>query len=152
MCHFNSPGCVQSCGRFAALNLLYTLPSCPTRYSFSPESSEAFEGKVSCPRTHHFNNVSRLRGEKHDISLKILHQAGFVTARQAATSAERHNLTIAPCPSLISVWCHNLVTSLFFNNSTFQILRLGLSDGRLSAILLSDCQPQRHPCAIVYSV
>ena len=48
-----------------------------------------------CPRTQHLNNVPRLRGEKHDISLKILHQAGFETARQAATSAERHALTIA---------------------------------------------------------
>ena len=55
---------------------------------------------MPCPRTQHLNNVPRLRGEKHDISLKILHQAGFETARQAATSAERHALTIAPCPSL----------------------------------------------------
>ena len=78
--------------------------SCPTRYSFSPESSEAFEGEVPCPRTH-LNNVPRLRGEKHDISLKILHQAGFETARQAATSAERHALTIAPCPSPQSLYC-----------------------------------------------
>ena len=70
---------------------------CPTRYSFSPESSEAFEGEVPCPRTQHLNNVPRLRGEKHYIPLKILHQAGFETARQAATSAERHALTIAPC-------------------------------------------------------
>ena len=38
---------------------------CPTRYSFSPESSEAFEGEVSYPRTHHLNNVPRLRGKKH---------------------------------------------------------------------------------------
>ena len=74
---------------------------CPTRYSFSPESSEAFEGEASCPRTHHLNNVPRLREDEHDISLKILHQAGFETARQAATSAERHALTIAPCPSLL---------------------------------------------------
>ena len=58
---------------------------CPTRYSFSPESSEAFEGEVPCPKTQHLNNVPRLREEKHDISLKILHQAGFETARQAAT-------------------------------------------------------------------
>ena len=57
---------------------------------------------MSCPRTHHLNNVPRLRGEKHAISLKILHQAGFETARQAATSAERHTLTIVPCPSQIS--------------------------------------------------
>ena len=60
-----------------------------------------FEGEVSCPRTHLLNNVPRLRGKKHDISLKILHQAGFETARQEATSAERHALTIAPCPSLM---------------------------------------------------
>ena len=69
---------------------------CPTRYSFSPESSEAFEGEVSCPRTHHLNNVPGLREEKHDISLKILHQAGFEIARKAATSAEHHALTIIP--------------------------------------------------------
>ena len=55
---------------------------------------------MPCPRKQHLNNVPRLRGEKHDISLKILHQTGFETARQAATSAERHALTIAPCPSL----------------------------------------------------
>ena len=59
-----------------------------------------FEGEVPCPRTQHLNNVLRLRGEKHDIFLKILHQTGFETARQAATSAERHALTIEPCPSL----------------------------------------------------
>ena len=63
-------------------------------------SSEAFKGGVSCPRTHHLNNVPRLRGEKHDISLKILHQAGFENVRQAATWAERHALTIPSCPSL----------------------------------------------------
>ena len=56
---------------------------------------------MPCPRTQHRNNVPRLRGEKHDISLNILHQAGFETARQAATSAERHDLTIKPRPSLL---------------------------------------------------
>ena len=50
---------------------------CPTRYSFTPESSEACEGKVPWPRTPYRNNVPILRGEKHDISLKNLHQAGF---------------------------------------------------------------------------
>ena len=60
--------------------------------------------QVPCPRTQHPNNVAaRLIGEKHDISLKILHQAGFATTQQAATSAERHALTIAPCPSLKNV-------------------------------------------------
>ena len=53
---------------------------------------------MPCPRTRHLNNVPRLRGEKHHISPTILHQAGFETAWQAATSAERHALTIAPCP------------------------------------------------------
>ena len=55
------------------------------------------------PGTHfHLSQVKdlRVRGKKNDISLKIMHQAGFETARQAATSAERHALTIAPCPSL----------------------------------------------------
>ena len=47
-----------------------------------------------CTRTQHQNNVPRVRGEKHDISLKILHQAGFETARQTATSAERYALTM----------------------------------------------------------
>ena len=40
---------------------------------------------MSCPRTQHRNNVPILRGEKHYISLKILHQARFETARQAVT-------------------------------------------------------------------
>ena len=40
---------------------------CPTRYSFTPKSSEACEGKVPCLTTQHRNNVSILRGEKHDI-------------------------------------------------------------------------------------
>ena len=70
---------------------------------------------MSRPRTHHLNNVPRLRGEKHDISLKILHQAGFETARQAATSAERHALTIAPCPSLFYVMGLRLITINDYN-------------------------------------
>ena len=60
---------------------------CPTRLSFSTESSEAFEGEVPYPRTQHRNNVPRLRRDKHDISLKILHQPGIETAWQAATLA-----------------------------------------------------------------
>ena len=88
---------------------------CPTRYSFSPESSEAFEGEVSCRRTQHPNYVPRLRGEKHDISLKILHQAGFETARQATTSAKRHALTIAPRPSLRVFSKHEALIQCCFN-------------------------------------
>ena len=73
---------------------------CPTMYSFTPESSEACDGKVPCPRTQHRNNVPILGGEKHDISLKILHKAGFETAFQAATLKKFPALTIAPRPSL----------------------------------------------------
>ena len=72
---------------------------CSTKYSFS---SEAFEGAVPCPRTQHRNNIPRLKGEKHDISLKILYQAGLETARQAATSAKGHAQTIASCPPLVT--------------------------------------------------
>ena len=35
-----------------------------------------------------------------NISLKILHQAGLETARQAASLTKLRTLTIAPCPSL----------------------------------------------------
>ena len=63
--------------------------------------------KCSAQLTQHLNNVQRLRGEKHDISLKILHQAGFETAQQAATSAEGHAPTIAPCPSLTDAFSFN---------------------------------------------
>ena len=49
----------------------------PTRYLFTPESSEACKGKVLCQRTQHQNNAPILRGEKQDISLKILHLEGF---------------------------------------------------------------------------
>ena len=53
--------------------------------------------KFSCPKTEHRNNVPRLRGEKLDITLKTLYQVVFETARQAATSANCHAPTIAPC-------------------------------------------------------
>ena len=68
---------------------------CPTGYSYTPESSAACEGKVPCPRTQHRNNVPILRGR----TLKILHQAGFETARQAVTLAKLRVLAIAPRPS-----------------------------------------------------
>ena len=58
---------------------------CPTRYSFLPESSEAFEGEVSCLRTQHLNNVPRLRGEKHLFLWK------FCTKRDSKTHGrQRH--------------------------------------------------------------
>ena len=55
---------------------------------------------MPCPRTQHRNNVPILWGEKHDISLKILHQVGFETAQQAATLTKFRALTIVPRPSL----------------------------------------------------
>ena len=55
---------------------------------------------MSCPRTQHLNNVPISRGDKHDISLKILHQAGFENERQAATFAKLRTLSTVPCPSL----------------------------------------------------
>ena len=57
---------------------------------------------MPCPRTQYRNNVPILRGEKHNISLKILHQAGFEfeTARQAVTMAKLRALAIARRPSL----------------------------------------------------
>ena len=73
---------------------------------------------MPCPRTKHLNNVPRLRGEKHDISLKILHPAGFETARQAATTAERHALTIAPCPHVKFVKNIFATAMLVFSSSS----------------------------------
>ena len=64
------------------------------------------KGEVSCPRTHHLNNVPRLRGVKHDISLKIRHQAGFETARQAATSAEHCAMSLSPSLKLLPTKCY----------------------------------------------
>ena len=54
---------------------------------------------MHCPMTQHPNNVLILGGGGHDIFLKILHQAGFETTRQAWTLAKRHALAIAPHPS-----------------------------------------------------
>ena len=49
-----------------------------TGYSFTPESSEAREGKVpSSKALHRDNDVPALRGGEHYIPLKILHQAGI---------------------------------------------------------------------------
>ena len=56
--------------------------------------------RVKCQGHKIENNVSRLRGEKHYISLEILQQAGLETARQATTLAKLHALITVPCPSL----------------------------------------------------
>ena len=71
--------------------------------------------RVKClaTRTRHRNNVPILTGEKHAISLKILHLAGFETTWQAATSAKLRALTIAPGPSLSVRHMTNLKKTLY---------------------------------------
>ena len=100
MYHFNSLfGAHSTCSLFAA-----TLPSLFYQDSFTPESSETCEGKLPCPRTQHRNDVLILRGEKHDLSLKILHQAGLETARQAVTLANICDLDIASPVIMDELW------------------------------------------------
>ena len=91
---------IQSCSHFGALNLSYTLPHLSCQVFIFIWVKWNIQGEVPCPRTQHWNNVQCLRRGEHDISLKILNQAGLESAREAVTSAERHALTIAPCPSL----------------------------------------------------
>ena len=45
---------------------------------------------------------------KHEISLKIPHQAGFETARRAVTLTKLRALTIAPRPSHITQLLHTV--------------------------------------------
>ena len=90
MYHFNS--LFSEHRALAAISALGTCRThchlCPTRYSFTPESNEACEGKVPRPKSQHRNNVPILRGEKHYISKKILQLAKL------------RALAIAPRPSL----------------------------------------------------
>ena len=76
---------------------------------------------MRCPRTQHPNNIPILKGEKQDFSLKIMHQAGFKTAHQAATLAKRHRQTIVPHPSLSDVFRVEAV--FFLVENTFCILQ-----------------------------
>ena len=94
----------------SALGTNYTYRHlCSTRYLFTPGSREACEGKVPCRMTQHRNNAPILRGEKHDISLKVLPQAGSETARQAVTLSKLRALTIAPRPSPYIIQCYSLI-------------------------------------------
>ena len=52
------------------------------------------------PKDTTSKQYTKNEGEKHDISLKILHQAGFETARNSATLEKRRALSIAPCSPL----------------------------------------------------
>ena len=93
---------LQSCNHLGALNLSHTLPSLSYKVLiFTWVKSSIWEWSALLKDTTS-NNVPRLREEKHNITLKILQQAGLKTARQAATSAERHALLIAPRPTLVT--------------------------------------------------
>ena len=61
-----------------------------------------------------------MRGEKHDISLNILHKTGFEAARQAMSLAKCHTLTIVPSrPSLTAInqgsLCEKSMKIMFFD-------------------------------------
>ena len=96
-CAISTPGRAYSPAAISAHWTYHThCHLCPTRYSFSPESSEAFEGWVPCPTTQRRNNVPIMRREKHAMSLKILHQAWFETTQQAATLTRLRLLCHSP--------------------------------------------------------
>ena len=88
--------------------------------------------RVTClAQGHNILTMSpRLRGEEHDTSPKILHQAGFETTRQEATSAERHALTIAPCPSLYRQYI-NVIVHVFQFQLMLLTCRKSTIDSRL---------------------
>ena len=104
VCHFNSTESIESCSISAHEFIVHIAIVVLPGTHFLPWSSEAFEGEMPRTRIHHRNNVPRLRGEKHDISLKIMHPAGLETERQAATLAKHHALTIVPCPYLKDIF------------------------------------------------
>ena len=73
----------ETCENISGNGVIRALPSAYYKCKFSDNKSEDLSSNFT--RTQHNNNVPSLRGEKNDISLKILHQTGFETARQAAT-------------------------------------------------------------------
>ena len=109
-----------------------------------------------CPRTQHRSNVPILRGEKQDISLKILHQAGFETPRQAVTSAKRHALTIVPCPSLVNAILHykqTLNVNLHYNHTLNVILHYNQSHNAIlhynqTLYVILNYNQTLHSCSI----
>ena len=94
---------MQSWSYCGALNLSYKLPSLAHQVLIFTWVKWSIWGLSALPKDTTSNNFPILRGEKHDISLKILHQAGFETARQAATLTKLRALTISPCPSTCSI-------------------------------------------------
>ena len=95
--------CVISTLRRVAISTHWTYHArchlCPTRYSFPPESSEAFEGKCLA-WGYNIEPMTQYWEGRNMISLKILHHGGFNTARQAATLTKLRTLTIVPRPSV----------------------------------------------------
>ena len=85
---------------------------CPTRYSFSTESSEAFEGEVPCPRTHHLNNFPRLRGEKNGENGENSAPSG-IRNRTAGSDIDR-----APCSNHCAMSLSGVVDTLYVLIST----------------------------------
>ena len=62
MCRLNTPVSIQSSRHFGARTSCTHCHICPTKYSFTPEWSEARECEVSCPRTQYRTNVQRWEG------------------------------------------------------------------------------------------
>ena len=93
---------------FSPLDLLRVCAISTPRKAYSPAAiwgavrgthlhlSQERHMRVKCFAQRHKNyNVSILRAEINDISVKLLHQLGLETARQAATLAKRNAATIA---------------------------------------------------------
>ena len=78
--HFNFTENMQSCSHFGTLNLSYTLPYLSYQVLIFTWVKWNSWGLSVLPKDT--NNVPILGGEKHDISLKILHQDGIETARR----------------------------------------------------------------------
>ena len=102
MYHFDSLfGAYNTCSHFGARNAHIAISVLPATHL---HLSQVKHVRIKClAQGHNIDNVPILRGEKHDISLKILHQAGCETARQAVTLTKLRALAIAPRPSLFVI-------------------------------------------------
>ena len=120
MCHFNSPGAYSP----AAVSVHWTYRThCHlflTRYSFSPESSEAFGGEMSCPRTHHLNNGSKMeRGETWYFSENPA--SSGIRNRTAGSDIGRAPRSNHCAMSLSSTKCSDTSLVHIRNNVTFKL-------------------------------
>ena len=101
MCHFNSLfRSIQHLQPFRHQELIAQIAISVLPGTHQSQVQHLRVNRLSdLPKDTTSNNVPIMRGEKQ-ISLKILHQVGFETARQAATLAKLRALAIAPRPSL----------------------------------------------------